>query len=436
MTKHYDTLSQTLENYIDTFDEEFSDAAEEDLEQFVLNFISDPAHYINFGTGLSFFLQRHGYTGDLENTSEKIKYLSQALEKQGLSLEPKTLSNWFTNKVRPMYKENQREAIYKICFALELSHTETKNFFNHIYFDRPFNFRYPREFVYYFCLKNHLNYQEAVGIIDAIKTHSEVTSPAWDATILTSHIQRNLQCLTTPEAIIDYVVNHPNNFSKYNVSVVNRIDQLLGELLGSDQDKARIQTYRKTYTFPADPEFDSITVREAYLSEVALPDTGVALKADSIFAHRDVTSIDFLLSTIYQLDLKKSSAQKVRQQFESSHPLFVRQITDMLLLNFPDKKGFSNILASTKERKASYDAMRKALILLHFYKFWTEDFLENGEYTYVYDDYIDCINAELIALGLGQLYVVNPYDRLFMICATTEEPLTLFREIIAQLFTL
>lgn len=440
MSQNYNGITAKLEDNIFIFNET-DNHLDREQEEFILDFISDPDHYINFGTGLSLFLKEYGYNGDLEDTQNKITFLNAALAKQGLSIENKTLANWFTNKVRPMYKETQRESIYKICFALNLNENETTTFFNHIYFDRAFNFRNTRELVYYFCLKNHLSYEVATKIIDRIKK-AEVNNILKEETVLTSHIYGSLDNLKTEEDIVDYVVNHPNNFSKYNVSAIKMLSASLQKLAGSIQDKEKIHQYRKSSLPIRAYKFHSLAVQEAYLEDLSLQvKLDDVYKADSLLMHKDVTSIDFLLSTIYRINLKKASLKNIKEQFERNHPLFIRQIADMLLLNFPDKKTFSNILASTQERHASYDAMRKAIILLHFYEFWCPLYMkENFNYDDLdfqpeYDDYIDEINTKLTYAGMGTLYVVNPYDRLFMICSTSDDPLMLFRSILGVIST-
>jgi len=58
--------------------------------------------------------------------------------------------------------------MYLICFALQLSLDKTKDFFKRVYFDRPFNLRDKKEFVYYCCIKDGKSYAEARHIIEEL----------------------------------------------------------------------------------------------------------------------------------------------------------------------------------------------------------------------------------------------------------------------------
>ncbi len=86
-------------------------------------------------------------------------------------------------------------------------------------------------------------------------------------------------------------------------------------------------------------------------------------------------------------------------------------------MNFPQKKQLSDI----KLGKASYDTIRKALILLKFYSFFMhvgEDHSEDDREQF-YQETDDMLSE----CGYWPLYPRNPYDWIFMYCAACSHDL-------------
>ena len=95
---------------------------------------------------------------------------------------------------------------------------------------------------------------------------------------------------------------------------------------------------------------------------------------------------------------------------------------------FPDKQSLS------MENPSSY-MLRKDIILLYFYDYWTRDYLSRqniGDY----DGFVDELNDILYECGFSPLYIGNPYDWLFLYCCACAvgdyTPLDKFRSILAH----
>lgn len=88
-------------------------------------------------------------------------------------------------------------------------------------------------------------------------------------------------------------------------------------------------------------------------------------------------------------------------------------------------------------KKLSSEAIRKMVILLESYCYWVEELIEtNNEDADIMQNenkkkklskYIHQINAKLSECGLAPIYVGNPHDWLYMLCAYTDEPLEIYR---------
>ena len=94
--------------------------------------------------------------------------------------------------------------------------------------------------------------------------------------------------------------------------------------------------------------------------------------------------------------------------------------------SLPNDVTFGKILNGDE---ATYETMRKALILFRFYSFYSNEALDN------YDpieangnllDFLSEINDELMKCGFAQIYMRHPFDCLIMYCANSNDPVQAF----------
>ena len=121
---------------------------------------------------------------------------------------------------------------------------------------------------------------------------------------------------------------------------------------------------------------------------------------------------------------------------------------------FPNRQTLEKIL---KGKHVEQESIRKTMILTYFYYFWIKKALQeekkqienNGNNTPMIkqlnmmayqaapgDDgrFIDNMNSRLLEVGYPELYPGNPYDWIFVYCSMSEEPLTVFREFIHEMY--
>ena len=104
--------------------------------------------------------------------------------------------------------------------------------------------------------------------------------------------------------------------------------------------------------------------------------------------------------------------------------------------SFPDRQGMEAILRG--EHK-SHELVRKTIILLVFYEFWTKLSLKKGVRNYLAEneDAKRCyaqINRYLLDAGYPCLYEGNPYDWIFLFAIQDEYPMDTFRFFMRELY--
>lgn len=342
-------------------------------------------------------LPASGFTGDPTNTTDIINFVCDCCEKTfpGVFDDPNdksrtvkfnrsTLSRWLRNDDVPVSNIVSREIMYKLCFALGMDEIATEKFFYKGCLERPFNFKNIRESVYYFCLRYRKSYSEASRILDKIECAAVIGNP--DADSLTAVIANRVKGIQSEDELISYLIENRSGFTHHNNSAYQLIEE---ELLPSCRDLAT-------------QELERITAQ----IEVERGETKT----------EQIKKIDQLLSVIYGYD--------ARATFEKEK-IFKRSISDktaskfprLIKENFPQREQFQQIT----KREASTSVVRKALIMLKFYEFFTQAYLDNPtslDYNPdIWYEFVDEMNTVLEMCGYVQLYWRNPFDWMIGHCA-------------------
>lgn len=329
------------------------------------------------------YAKRNGYEGEKKDIDSLARFVFNLGSINGAPLSSvATVKNWL-KKAPPSASYMGRESVYVLCFALKLNAKETKEFFLKAYLERPFNYKNIREAVYFFCMNNGLNYYNAERIINRIEEAPIIENS--NAEKVTEQIGFTLLNITSEDEIVKYIINNRSGFLTYNHTATCKIKELIAEC----------------------KEF--------------------AKKEHKLFNKDDISveSIDELLYII---------TGYYAREVENGEPVYKRSISKSKLpalakKNFPQREQFKQIENGT----ASFDTIRKALIILKFYSFFADALinnaieLENG----LFYEFIDETNEMLAECGYVQLYWRNPYDWLFGYCAYgSANPLDEFRNII------
>lgn len=360
-----------------------------------------------------------GFIGDPNNTADIIDFVCKCCKKtfpsvfddpndksRTVKFNSNTLSRWIGNDDVPVSNIVSREIMYKLCFALGMDEVATRNFFYKGCLERPFNFKNIRESVYYFCLKHRKNYLEAEHILDIIETTAAIDNP--DADNLTSVIANRIKNIRTVDELISYLVENRSGFTHHNNSAYQLIENELLPLCKklATRELPRINVYRSVGVHDKD-------------KEKKLPDTAPypwKFPEAELFEDDEVDSVDSLLTVIYGYNARatfkneKIFKYSISDKAASKFPRLIKE-------NFPQREQFQQIA----KREASASVVRKALIMLKFYEFFTQAYLDDPMASNfnpdIWEEFVDEMNTVLEICGYVQLYWRNPFDWMIGHCA-------------------
>lgn len=419
-------------------------------------------HKRTFSEGLTRLLVYYAfYNGDLEDFDAKREFICEKLK--CASGDKKTIFNWLKGVSEPDANEKTRDRIYRLCFDLSISTEGVEWFFNNVYFQRSFNCRRIEEAVYYYCFNNNHDYKHAQSLIADIQAFPEQEAPDSDTILYTTKIQKELKYYTTDEELKQYFRTNKWIFQEdqANRRAEEELRELLGEIQGKKTDKEFAEKVRdeKIKNPKESSEFancglivqEVLSLNEPHLrlleelqgkekdeaktvivetedkKKIKYAQTSSLLNA--LLDGNDISSTSIMLKCIYgRLDFKEDIHTK-----EIDLPAKRRE-------NFPNEKVFSDLHLQEGGLCASknYDAIRKCLILLLFYRFWCEYEYDLNPSKFSSDRKI-CLktyesetNAYLIECGYDKLNRLNSYDRLFIYCSGSYSPLGTLRNFLSS----
>lgn len=371
--------TQLAEDIFSTFEFDYRDVPGKEYLQ-SLNVVE------NFYEYVFYYAQKCGFDGEKQDADALAKFIYTKGEEKNASLSSlATLKNWL-KKAPPTGNQAGRENVYKLCFALGMNAKETKEFFLKAYLERPFNYKNIHEATYYFCLNNGLAFSAAEGIIAKIEAEPFVEND--DAENITEKIGYDISSIATEDDFIKYIVDNRSGFEVQNKTATDKINELV------EVCKALAKAEHKLL----------------YKDEIS------------------VKNIDELLTIITGYSARETlNGEKVFKKSISKSKL-----PDAIRQNFPQREQFKNI----EDSKASFDVIRKFLILLKFYHFFADALVHNAENLEqgLFDEFVDETNEMLAECGYVQLYWRNPYDWLFGYCAWANNPLDEFKNVIDEFY--
>ncbi len=329
---------------------------------------------------------KYGFTE--ENDDALIDFLYPICKQEQTGITKANLKSWLQSIPRITCTktwDDGRDKVYQLCFALHMTESEAKDFFLKAALERPFNFKDLRDTVYYFAFKNGLRYPQARELL------AEAAAIPFDETanteIVTMRIQKTVSSCSDRVSLLAYIAENRYSFELTSSAAAKKIRDLLP----------------LCYYF----------AEKEYL--------------DSEGKRRSVKNIDDLLSVIYDYPAREKAAG----QSAYSQSISKSDFPDLIKKNFPQREQFKNIEAG----KASYDVLRKALLILQFYYFFAHVAINGCEYPYkIFDDFCKETDKVLQDCGFDHLYWPNPYDWLIGHCAASEDPLYTLRNNIAYYY--
>ena len=343
-----------------------------------LEFLNRKDGFRSFGDGLLAVIS--GKYSDV-NKDNVIANIKEYAKSNGVPLKDiaseNTFTNWFKTDKRPKKGEKSRLSMFALAFAMNFSIAETKYLFENVYLDRAFDYRKEEELIFYFCLNNGKTWAEAQ---DLIEKANNLTRQYEDKTILTLEIQSELKAINDEAALLSYIANHGQNFAKNNV----KAKKVFAELLRHAKTVALSEVIKMHKEVPNGKWNPEKEISNNYLFEIIT-------------------------------DQKASSKAGTKTIFNNAD--LPQEITS----RFPEAGTFS-------KTDMTYEEIRKAIILLHFYNYCIDNWNETD-----FDEFVEEMNNILNDCCLAELYPGNPFDWLFLYSMTYEDyPLDVFRGVIDE----
>ena len=274
---------------------------------------------------------------------------------------PKSVQNWIRGTVPGI---TNRVNNYELCYALEMNFQQTAVFFQKHFLTLPFNVKSREDAVFCYCLYHQKPYAAAAELLQRSKDAVQQAEAHTDTAVILSSIMQ----IDNDDAFLEYLLHH---------------------CYGNQQ---MFQLARST------------VLSELELLKCSIRSNGTAdyLSPDRL----NSTALSELLGYKYQSSIKNDVKPVLPKRFTESLP---NDVTLGKIINGDT---------------ASYELLRKTLMLLRFYNFYNEAL--NTDINTVANnllDFYEGLNSTLIACGFAQIYVCHPFDCLLLYCANSYDPI-------------
>ena len=212
-------------------------------------------------------------------------------------------------------------------------------------------------------------------------------------------------------------------------SHADEITAVIGTRLQEINDEAELVRYiyenRAGFDEQNKTAFEKIEELKKNCMEIAPKEHAININN----AHEEitVTTIDELLSVIYGYSARATEKGKAVYKESISKSKFPKLVKK----NWPLREQFAQIL---EKKNASYDVIRRALIMLAFYDFAANATVAKALECGIFDELIAEINTILAECGYVQLYWKNPFDWMIGYCAVSPNPLGTLRDLIEEYY--
>ena len=385
-----------------------------------------------FDRSLTSFIAEHGYTDDADNIEAKAKFLREKFKSADIK-PPRDFKEWFLPG-----GEIKRQTAYKICFAFGLNVAEANDFFRCVQLERSFDCHTVNEAVYYFCMKNKRSYSKAHEIIDRIPVPKKVKALPNREVLYTGTILEYINEIDDEEKLIQYITNNISDFQYNNVTAIKYIQELWGQISKEDglavQEGYIIDKYNRFEDRHKKGDGD---IRSTEVIDQEIRYQKEKIKPDDYVIATPGSSTWIIFTQI--LGLKNYTESKYAAK---------RSLTSVLSDNalmplkasycFPSQQNIDGLL---RGELGDNELMRKMLIFLVFYTYWSKIIISKNDAFYLSkpsdaERCLETINGRLLSAGYPELYSGNPYDWLFKWSLNDDHPLAAFRTHMGEVFAI
>lgn len=279
---------------------------------------------------------------------------------------PRTVTEWIRGTIPGVTNIGNN---YELCYALEMDHNETAEFFQKCFLMCPFSVKSRTDAIFLYCMYHKKPYSTAAKMLEDSKGFASQEK----AHTATSQILASIMHTDNDETFMRYLSEHCYN---------------------KDQQFMLARSIIKN-------EIDIITKKIIQNSTEASADISNSRIIEKLIGFRS------------QFDNRRFNENKIPKRFTESIP---NDVTLGLIIN---GKG------------VTYELLRKTLMLLRFYNFYS-DAASDDRNTIAGNlmDFYDELDNTLINCGFAQIYVYHPFDCLLLYCANSDDPIVTLHSVI------
>ena len=373
-------------------------------ENYIQELLEIAGSFRTFDAALDEFIVQKGYTGNLADTDAKVRFIKCKFDEASIPVEARILKGWFQKYTQA----EKRDYAIQFCFAFHLTLDETRDFFRRVYLQRNLDCHTIREAIYYYCIRHRLSYSEAQALIEKAPKESEKGPVDLHSDVLfTGTIVKELDRFQSPEELLAFLTANSSQFGYNNATAKKYICELWRRIAG--ENGLAVQELRRRYP-------------------------------KETFAEKSRPTCDIYRQIFGLLDFDESNGEKLYpiSGDRTLQPLLKANamIHPLVSKSFPDRQGLEAIIGGNWQ---SDEVVRKTMILLAFYRFWTELLLKGTEPEYAAKPYdgprcIASINRLLLDASYPELYEGNPYDWIFLYASQDAYPLDAFRSFMREAY--
>ena len=271
----------------------------------------------------------------------------------------------------------KRETVFLLGFGLKMTTEDVSDFLTRVLKEQDFDFHNPEEVIYWYCYSRQLPYSKAEEYKDRYKTiepaaHNDIVAEAMSGKFIIDTEKKLLQYLACLKAGWDDPMNEKSQAFQEFQRLLQRAKKIKAAMYQKDEEeKGRNKIWKAENITPSDLE-------KVICNGIPINRMG---------------------------NLKKMSASILAKHF--SQKRFSRQrITNILSHKLPVER---------------FD-----LITLEFFIVSQE--MEDDDPFNRYKHFLDEIQDILLRCGMGEIYIVNPYECFLLMCLLTDCPLAVFSE--------
>ena len=280
---------------------------------------------------------------------------------------PRTVVEWVRGTIPGI---SNRRNNYELCFALEMDFEQTADFFRRYFLTLPWGCKSRTDAIFLYCIYHRKPYSEAARMLDG----SQSFVPQENAHTATAQIFQTIISTDDDAAFLEYLSAHcygnEQQFMTARAKIIEETERVK-ERLRKDISKEIVSKNR----------LNSNVIAE-------------------------------LLSYKYQ---------------EDTEGRFVFDLPDRYTSSLPNDVTLGKILNGST---ASYETLRKTLMLLHFSNFYSEaSNMDAEEIESNFLDFYEELDEQLELCGFSPIYLGHPFDYILLSCANTLDPIVTFYEI-------